>query len=225
MNQGAAQGLGGAVQQWLDFQMSCKREVLLNESFMSQPIVEFLQAHHNGPTPKEFTIPDLVNSGRGRDRQVDFALLSPLTSRVTSAIETKWVRDSASEKQRLVDDLLRLELFRRHQNQALARYFLIAGKRTPFERNFLNVRVNAPGGRRRFLAPLLLANDSLHTVEVENSAQPWRKYFSDYSKSYGVRPPRRFRTQRVLDIEGTFVRVGVWQVSSVQHRAEVPATW
>lgn len=226
MNDNTARGLGKAVQQWLDFQVSCRREVLLNESLMSQPLLEYLQAHHSGPTPKEFTIPGLAKAARGRDRQVDFALLSPHKRRVTCAIETKWVRESAAERQRIVNDLLRLELFRRHQHQAVSRYFLIAGKRSAFERNFLKLQVNVPGGPRdRFLGPLLVTAPTPHIVEVEGSREPWRKFFVEYSKSYGVPPPCRFKTRSVLDVEGEFVRVGIWRVLSVTNRRELAAKW
>ena len=117
MNERGAARLALAVQHWLDFQILCEREMLLSEGYLSQPVGEFLRAHHTGGIRAEWNIPNLRQPGRGRRRQVDYALLSRDAGRLTCAIEAKWVSSGQIDKQRIVDDLMRLECVRNPEGQ------------------------------------------------------------------------------------------------------------
>ena len=217
-----ARNLGEAVRNWLDFQVACKRQALLNESILAQPIVEFLQARHSGQVPKEYVIPQLANAKRGANRRVDFALLSPQTKRITCAIETKWVGRKGIPRQKIVDDLLRLELFRRHEGQGFNRFLLVGGEINGFKRRFEEAETNIGDGREQFLTRLLLFSDDVHIVRPESMQHPWRRHFVDFQSRYKVNLPKRFETQLVVDSTGIFVRLAVWRIKSSRKRTEIP---
>jgi hypothetical protein len=223
MNNTVANKLALATQHWLDFQIACNRASLLDEGYLAQPIVEFLQAEFSGQTPKELTIPNLANAKKGMNRRVDFAVLSPQTQRVTAAIETKWVTTAA--KQTIVDDLLRLELFSSHQNQSFNRFFLIGGRKAAFNSNFRNAQVNSNGARVNFLTPLLSFAPQNHAIDIVNSVNPWKKYFKAFCSSYNVSAPRRFETQLVGHATGCELEIAIWRVKSSRRRTLVPQNW
>ena len=132
MTEAQVKNLAKAVGRWLAFQVLCGRDVLLSESYLSQPLAEFLLHHHSGTLATERRHPGLQRGGRGRPRQVDFVLLSRDAEAAEAVIEAKWVTDRPYPKQAVVDDLLRLECFR-EGGRHVRRYFLVAGKNVTFE--------------------------------------------------------------------------------------------
>lgn len=216
MTEQAARRLANAVRYWLNFQALCGREALFGESYLAQPVGEFLIASHRGKIVSEWTVPDLRSKAPGRPRQVDYALLSPETGRLVGAIEAKWVASgSPSAKQPIVDDLLRLERLRDPHEQHAFRYLLVAGEAAAFEEGFLNVMARAGGRNRRFLRPLLSrSNREYRRVEVEQAAEPWLSYFHKFATTYAVDIPKAFRTKLIALSKGGSTRVAIWRVAS-----------
>src|SRR5215210_9372508 len=82
--------------------------------------------------------------------------------RPLAAIEAKWISNQATSKQRLLDDVLRLECVRNEDGQAMTRFFIVAGRTNHIEKNFLDLKINASKKRIPFLTPLLsLERDTL----------------------------------------------------------------
>jgi len=221
MTEQAARRLANAVRHWLNFQALCGREALFGESYLAQPVGEFLMANHRGRIASEWTVPDLRSKAPGRPRQVDYALLSPETGRLVGAIEVKWVRPGApSPKQRIVDDLLRLERLRDPHEQHAVRYLLVAGDGSAFDDGFLNVMARSGRRNRKFLRPLLSASTKRYKrVDVEQADEPWQGYFHKFATTYGVDIPKAFRTKLITLSKGGSTRVAVWRVASNSNRA------
>lgn len=225
MNEARAAELASAIQHWLDYQVLCRRGMLVSEAYLAQPVGEYLRAHHSGEIRAEWSIPGLQTGARGRPRQLDYALLSRDSSRLVAAIEAKWVTSRRIEPQRIVDDLLRLESVRSDQGQSVTRFFLVAGLSSDFNAYFLNAQVRAGGVNHALLGPLLnqVAGQPL-SVSVANSQDPWRGYFKSFAESHQTTVPTSFTTRFVADYPGTAARACVWRVSSVSNRSPVLGT-
>jgi len=101
-------GLVDALHHWISFQILCGRKALLSESYLNQPTGEYLlHAAGSSHLRTERNHPILNKPGKkGRPRQIDFCLLSRDKKQLTTAIELKWIAESAMYKQRIIDDLL-----------------------------------------------------------------------------------------------------------------------
>lgn len=222
MNEARAEELGRSVHHWLEFQVACRREMLLSEAYLAQPTGEFLRAHHSGDIKSEWTIPALRTGKSGRPRQLDYVLLSRDSGRLTAAIEAKWIRSVKDDPQRIVDDLLRLECTRSGViGQSVNRYFLVAGRANDFQSSFLDMKVQ-DSGLKHFLPPLLdCAANTKKVVRVDSSTGPWRRFFKNFGKEYGVRLPTSFFTKRLVDIPGGEVRLALWRVASSPGHGDI----
>jgi len=211
------QKLSEALPAWLSYQLMCGRKTLFSESYLAQPIGEVLRLEHNGDVHAEYDHPTIVSPGRGRPRQIDYVLLGEYKGYLSAGLEVKWVGNSPLSKQRLVDDLLRLECLRGgfRQSQSAHRYFLVAGGIAEMTTNFLDLTANSGGGRAPFV-PFFLDCDSLGWKEVEVMDLPkfLRKYVKSFEQSFRVDSPKSFRTRLVADkVVGGF-RSMLWRVDS-----------
>jgi hypothetical protein len=66
MNTNTASKLAKAVHVWLTFQSLCDRNMLMSESYLTQPIGEFLRANHSGGIKPEWPHPTLQRLGCDR---------------------------------------------------------------------------------------------------------------------------------------------------------------
>jgi len=215
--------LGAAVHHWLCFQNLCGRSELFSEHYLSQPIGEYLLHHHTGDLKTEMNHPNL-NTGnqRGRPRQIDFCLLSRDIKAVTAAFELKWVSGANIDKQRIVDDLFRLELLRTKEKQNVDRYFVIAGEERDFEQNFVQSQVNSGEGSSRieyFGEFLDFQTDNSKTVKIERLSNPQKNDCEKFGKSYGVLIPKSFITTRQFGESKDGFTVYIWKVNSVPKRS------
>lgn len=217
--------LGSAILHWLCFQSLCGRGTLMSEHYLSQPIGEYLLHHHSGSLDSEVDHPNLNPAGRrGRPRQIDFCLSSREKKRLTAAFELKWVGDGAFDKQRVVDDLLRLEALRNAESQHVYRYFLVAGETNNFTNNFQNSQANqgAGVGRVQFFSEFLdFATDNEMTIKVPNLSLPQRGAVDEFSSYYQSPSPRRFVTQRVCAAAMNGFSVFIWRVRSTKNRTTI----
>jgi hypothetical protein len=202
---------------WLDYQATCGREMLLSESYLAQPIGELLRLNHGGDVKAEFNHPIITAPARGRRRQVDYALLGKTGKKLVAGLEVKWADDTALSKQRLVDDLLRLECLKASptSRQSAARFFLVAGRTTHVKTNLVKLQSNVGGRRAPFLPWFLDAStDKAITVDVTNAPEYIQKYFKSFEASYKVLSPTAFRTRRVADVTRGDFRAILWNVDS-----------
>jgi hypothetical protein len=211
--------LAQAVNRWLSYQMLCKREALLSEAYLGHPLVEFLANRHSGQLNAESNHPTLKSPGPGRPRQIDYVLFTKTKGAIEVAIECKWISELKYDKQRIVNDVLRLECIRvaeRHVN----RYFLVAGRRSDFRANFQTLQVNSGKSRIPFTAKLL--SFSLkhpdRAVNIRTCPKPLRKYFGAFAASFKAGLPISIRTKLVGSRTNDDLCVYVWQISSVRNR-------
>lgn len=217
--------LGSAVLHWLCFQNLCGRNALMSEHYLSQPIGEYLLHHHSGILGSEVDHPNLNTAGkRGRPRQIDFCLFSRDKNRLTAAFELKWVGEKTFDKQRVVDDLLRLEALRNDVPQHVFRYFIVAGKTSNVKRNFYSSLANlgAGSGRVEFFSEFLdFDTDTEKSVNITLLSPPQKSACADFSDYYQSPPPRRFITQRVSEITMNGFTVYIWRIRSVKNRKTI----
>lgn len=226
MDIGRVNDLGSTVLHWLCFQSLCGRRTLMSEHYLSQPIGEYLLHHHSGPLDSEVDHPNLNPAGRrGRPRQIDFCLFSRETNRLTAAFELKWVGDGAFDKQRVIDDLLRLEALRNVESQHVFRYFLVAGETNHFKNNFQKSKANlgAGGGRVDFFLEFLdFSTNNQKTIDVNSLSAPQLEACNEFSSYYQSQCPRRFITERVHATSMNGFTVYIWRIRSVKNRTTLP---
>lgn len=214
-------GLPRAVYHWLRFQLLCKRSNIFSESYLTQPVSEFLMSQHAGLLVPEYSHPVFQSlRGPGRPKQLDFALLNK-NNKVQTVVEVKWVRDRAYDKQAIVDDLLRLECFR--SAGPTKRYFLIAGRGRHVEENFEILQSNYNGKRVAFTSRLLSFDDDgpEHHVRILDGRKHLRPYFKDFSARYRCRLPYGFHTTLVGGVASSAAGIStyLWRVSSNRNRS------
>lgn len=225
MNTKKVSDLGAAVLHWLCFQNLCGRASLMSEHYLSQPIGEYLLHHHSGPLGSEIDHPNLNNvKRRGRPRQIDFCLIGREKKQLTASFELKWVGELPFDKQRVIDDLLRLEVLRNNGNQHVYRYFLVAGKKDDFNKNFKNALVNLGSGSKRanFIQDFLdFSNDNEKKVIVESLKGIQREACKEFSVYYESPCPHKFITQKVYGESMNEFSLYIWRIKSVRHRTTI----
>lgn len=221
MKEDLIQGLGEAVLYWLCFQNLCGRSSLLSEHYLSQPIGEYLLYHCSGRLDSEVNHPNLNNGGKGRPRQVDFCLFSRDDEYMTDALELKWISGDSFNKQRVVDDIMRLERLRIQNGYHVFRYFLVAGKEVDFRENFIECFTNLGqgGGRINFFGELLdFSASGEKTILFDNLNEPQKNSIRDFAVYYTSSFPNRFKTKCVFgESRGNFT-VYIWRIYSIAHR-------
>jgi hypothetical protein len=201
--------------------------MMFSESYLSQPIAEFISFRHSGRIVPEFNHPKFATLSPGRPKQVDFALLTPNTADVECVIEAKWVRSTKYPKQPIVDDLLRLECFR-DSKRHVRRYFMVAGLQRHIDKNFLKIQYRDSHTNRRFLPELLdqSAKSTTKVVNIFGASGNLRKFYRDFQNNYGVRDiPKKFKTTLLGSERADGIAVYLWQIESQQNRSVFSAKW
>ena len=217
--------LGKAIHHWLSFQQLCGRDQLLSESYLNQPTGEFLlNAAASSHLQTEYDHPYLNEQGRqGRPRQIDFCLLSRDTQQLTTAIELKWINRTQLNKQRIIDDLLRLECLRGIvKGQRIYRYLVVAGRAKDFKEKLLDLK-----GKRTPLLEGILATSEGQNVSViyKNLIKSQKDLFDNYAARYNTAIPTRFETKLEFGVSSSEFSVYGWHVQCSSNRKEIgPAT-
>ena len=225
MNPDKICGLGEALHHWLSFQILCGREALLSESYLNQPTGEYLlKAAGSSHLKTEHSHPVLNRLGKkGRPRQIDFCLLSKGKKHLTTAIELKWITHSPLDKQRIIDDLLRLEcLLPERKGVHIYRYLIIAGRTTDLGEKFFNTSMNSQMGRIRFIDGILGARrNETNRVIYEKLEFEQRGLFDKFEENYGSRIPKRFLTDLVYEQESKDIGIYCWRIRCSENRQVV----
>jgi hypothetical protein len=216
------QELATTIITWLSYQVLCGRQTLLSESYLGQPIAEFLTPLFPDRIIAEWTSPQLKISARGRPRQLDYALLSRDASHPVTTIEAKWVATGTLQKQRIVDDVMRLESVRiaaaNEKVRHTSRYLILAGTPEPIARSLdSDVRDN---GQYKFFPMFLPFNDTAwNKILVRDAPPAIRPFFKDFAKAYSLPLPTSYRTRRIVDEANAHSRVLIWEIQSSRKRA------
>jgi hypothetical protein len=218
------QEMGKCVNFWLEYQILCNRKMLLSESYLAQPIGEYLRTIFSGEIEAEWNYPNIEREGarQGRPRQVDYALFGKNKNNPLTAIEAKWITEnSRKEKQRFVDDILRLECIR-STTSTMTRYFIIAGIAKDID-GFLADDMNKGNGRINFISKFLPVKTTILrpvNFEVENCPDYCRRFFKTFYNDYKIDLPKKYQAALVYDgEEGGNIRVLIWKIQSVSKRS------
>jgi hypothetical protein len=218
--------LAKALGAWLNFQIYCGRKTLLSEDYLSQPLAEFLTPLFPNRIEAEWTAPQFKKKGRGRPRQIDYIAKSRDAEHPVIAIEAKWIAEAEIQKQRILDDILRLEMLRISGGNGKVRYtqrlFLLAGT-TGEMADALNAKIRH-GVDHDFFPLFLPALKQSSKIEVEGCGEPIRPFFKDFADGYKVQLPKSYKVELVADHLADQVRVMVWRVDSSQKRQEFDAS-
>ncbi|MGS0648548.1 hypothetical protein ACU81Q_13070 [Komagataeibacter melomenusus] len=203
-----------AVNRWLGFQQYMGRDILFSESYISQPVSEFLMYHHTGDLKTEYIHPLFISAGPGRPRQVDYALLSPNKNDIMCALEAKWTVGISYDKQRIIDDLIRLQCMRTPKRH-VERYFIVGGKRDDFNKNFRDIKINANGFRIDFTKHFLSFDPKNRSriINCIGCPKPIRKFYTSFENSYAVTIPRSFETRLISFTNMDDISVYLWKIS------------
>jgi hypothetical protein len=215
-------GLGEALQHWLSFQILCGREALLSESYLNQPTGEYLlHAAGSSHLMTEYCQPILNKPGKkGGPRQIDFCLLSRDSQQLTTAIELKLIAKSTLYKQRIIDDLLRLEsLLKENTGQHIFRYLIVAGQPNDLKENLFESMMNSVRGRTSFIQGILgTEQNELVKVRYDALAKEQRALFQNFEKKYEAPIPKSFATSLVYGNQNKDIGVYCWRILGSKNR-------
>jgi hypothetical protein len=219
MNAAAVPNLAIAVNRWLSYQLLCGRGALLSEGYLGHPIAEYLIHKHSGHFATEIDHPDLKSPRPGRPRQIDYALRTRNSGDIESAIECKWVSERPYDKQRIVNDILRLECVR-DPRRHVKRYFIVAGLRKHFDANFKDLSVNTGGARAPFTKEYLSFSKSSPDTRIEarKCLDRFQSFYREFARDFNAEVPTTFNTKCLSYRTADEISVYIWQISSAKNR-------
>ncbi len=234
MTQNEANDLAHAVHYWLSYQTLCGRHMLLSESYLAHPIGEYLRTKYADRVIAEQNHPFIEHSHRGRPRQIDYVVTRPRNNdQYLAAVEAKWVNGSAISKQRILDDLLRLECMK---GSGIKRYFMLAGPVGQLSKNCLHRSFRSANGEGNvpFIPEILplgtrSGDEDRRTIPVRDCRPALRSFFQSFADSYGLRLPISYTAELIADVGAPMdvadentqaVRVMMWEIQSVGRRSE-----
>lgn len=121
---------------WLQFEHACDRTGLFSEKYLTQPIGQILSARSGNKAQAEFTHPVLskVAVGPGRRPEIDFVVCDPYPT-IKIAVESKWIGKTRPSIDKIIWDLIRLELLAHHCGARC--FFVLGGKRSDLDGYFM----------------------------------------------------------------------------------------
>jgi hypothetical protein len=208
--------LAKAINRWLSYQLLCGREALLSEAYLGQPLAEFFIHRHGGEFRTEVDHPVLNKPGPGRPRQIDYVLHTPHSEIVEVAIECKWISHRPYDKQRIINDILRLECVR-VPHRYVRRFFVVAGLGDNFKQNFASLEVVGRVPFTRGLLSFARRRPSV-TVDARNSNEELRPFYKRFKEAFDADVPKSFKTTLIGSRTADEVSVFVWQIGSSKNR-------
>jgi predicted HicB family RNase H-like nuclease len=209
-----------AVNRWLSYQILCGREALLSESYLGHLVAEYLIHKHSGQFEAEVDHPVLNQPRPGRPKQIDYVLRTRDNHVMEMAIECKWISGTPYDRQRILNDILRLECVR-VPDRHVKRFLLVAGSEEDFEKNFRGLKVNVGGKRAAFTTTFLPFLQKAGDVVISSydCQERFREFYKSFSSSFNAGVPKSFKTRLVGKRTADEISVCIWQISSVSHRA------
>lgn len=156
-----AKRLTNGVGAWLNFEAACDRTSLFSEKYLAHPIGQILNAASAGRTLAEYPHPVLAPrmTTAGARPAIDFVVLDA-NNQVSVAVESKWIGATAPSIQKILWDLIRLEML---AAQGVRCLFVLGGKRRKLEAMFAHPAFKASDNRGH-PSPLLR-----HDLNVQHS--------------------------------------------------------
>lgn len=179
---------------------------------MGQPIAEYCLHKHRGLFHTEFNHPTLHSPGPGRPRQIDYAIISPKTRKITTAIECKWISESSYDKQRILNDVLRLECIHEHSLNA-RKFLIVAGIKDHFNRNFKELMFK---GRKPFSKEIFSFSRATTTRENNTTLcqQDMAALYRGFCDAYDHGIPKTYCTDLIGYRTADDISVAVWEIKS-----------
>jgi hypothetical protein len=131
--------IGFSVQSWLNYISAVGREYVLSEGSIKLPLAEFISARiaDTSSVSLEFPHPSFVK----RRMDLHYTKLTP--NRVEVGFEFKYVKNGSTlptaERQRVFNDLMRLNYFIKQSSITAKGYFLICGMQYEFLQSFQKI--------------------------------------------------------------------------------------
>jgi|GEM_PF-4871498 len=181
--------LADSVAHWLEYQKLVKKEELFCESYLAQPVGEFLITHFPEKQfkPEYQGLPFKERKTRGRPASIDYVMLNrdnkqTVGKRMAIAIEAKWVSSNQLNAHLIFFDVFRLRDIRNfRENNPISCYFLICGKRTDIEKNFINRTLKNNSDKRVFTEHFPTTKNNVITWKTTDDTQ-LKKYYDQYRK-------------------------------------------
>lgn len=211
-----------AVNRWLSYQLLCGRDSLLSEAYLGQPIAEYCIHKHGGSFQTEINHPTLKNVGPGRPRQIDYVLLTPHSRKIQTALECKWIAETQYDKQRILNDALRLECVR-VVGQATYRYLIVAGLKDHFDKNFKNLKFKDKSSFAREIFSFS-RSAPMRKIQVTSCGSHFAALYKNFCASYKSDIPKGFCTELVGYRTADNISVAVWKIMSNKNRASFKPT-
>jgi hypothetical protein len=219
LNDDDMKDLTKAITYWLEYQVLCKREMLVSEGYLKQSIFEFLQNNQPSSEVKvECSHPNLKKVTKGRPRSIDFGLFSRDKKYLEAAIELKWIGNNTSsvDEQDLLDDILRLECIR-GEKSSMPRYFVLVGKPKNVDKLF-SKKINFEQERFSFIDEILPNDKERTNIEIKKCEEAFRLFYFRFHKSYKIDLPLTFNIKLVEDKTGDHIKVRIWKIESSSNR-------
>lgn len=120
---------------WLQFEHACDRSGLFSEKYLAQPIGQILSARAGNRVRAEYVHPILseLAKGPGRRPEVDFVVCDPYPT-ITIAVESKWIGKTKPSLDKILWDLIRLEMLAHHSKARC--FFVLGGTRADLDGYF-----------------------------------------------------------------------------------------
>jgi hypothetical protein len=172
----------------LDFDYACNRGHSFTEYYLHGIVNEILGARtdpNNYDVCCGYAPPQLKRVDRGRNFELDFAILNRKSHSVVLAAETKWAASSHCSVENVLQDLIRLQLIANTDHDAEC-FFLLSGPRERIERLFRH-EIFKPGTRGLLTKPgrskiHLRKSGRKKNFPLDNNANH-QKFIDDYHHS------------------------------------------
>ena len=211
------------INRWVSFQQMVGRGGLLSEHYLGQPVAEYLLHRHAGLLTPEDDHPILQTGTAGRPRQLDYTLRHRQSKKLNIAFECKWISGKAYDNQRILNDLLRLEILAGSGNSEPTCFFIVAGLVENFNLRFRDLQLNHGGSRVPFTRTLFTSptkpKNMRHTVKVQHAHHAMRPFFRQFALDYKSTLPTKFDTKIIARTVEDGIAVSIWQIYSQKRRA------
>lgn len=207
---------------WLQFEHACDRSELFSEKYLTQPIGQILSARSGNRARAEYIHPVLgeLAKGPGRRPEIDFVVCDPFPN-ITIAVESKWIGKTKPSVDKILWDLIRLEMLAHHSGARC--FFVLGGTRSDLQSYFKQKFFSGlePGEQTR---PLLRTdiNSAYKTtlVPTRNPRIPLLKKIFEPLQSFDF--PHHIVSRRSdpfpLHGPGKRFQIYVWEIASAGKR-------
>lgn len=228
--------IGSSVQSWLNYISSVGREFTLSESSIKMPLAEFIgtKIADTDAVKLEFLHPNLFM------KRMDLYYKKKVSSgEFQTAFEFKYVKDASTienvEKQRILNDLMRLHIFINNASSKTKGYFLICGSQYEFDQSFQ--RILPPKSKEdlgpREYSPVVLPkqagfytewfkfeyNDPIKTIMLDQTETEHSFFYKTFFEKY--EPPYERQMEKKL-IRPNEIKTKLIFISQDNEQKDVP---